>query len=219
LLELLVPCRLLVDVGTDHGLVPVAAVRRGVADRAIAVDVREAPLAGARALIERSGVGGRVVAAQGDGLSRLSGRGVDAVVVAGMSGASVLRILEMAPDVLAGVAQLVLQPNQNVRSLRRWALQNRWHLRDEHVLEERGQFFVTCGFVPGAGRDPVYSVPGWTVDALCDVGPRLLTRRDPAALRWFERQRARTARWLQRDPSRLQPQLELWDAACEAMRA
>ena len=197
---------------------PVAAVRRGLAERAMAVDLREAPLAGARALIERSGLADRIVAAQGDGLSGLHERAVDAVVVAGMSGESVSRILEQAPEVLAGAGQLVLQPNQNVHALRSWALRNGWFLRDEHMLEERGQFFVTCGFVPGSGRDPAYSVPGWTEEALCQVGPRLLARKDAVASRWFERQRARLSRWVQRDASRLQPELDIWDAACRAMR-
>jgi tRNA A22 N-methylase len=144
---------------------------------------------------------------------------VDAVVVAGMSGESVLRILAMAPEVLAGVGQLVLQPNQNVHLLRGWALRNGWHLHDELMLEERDQFFVTCRFIPGAGPDPAYAIPGWTEDALCKVGPRLLTRKDAVASRWFERQRARVSRWVQRDASRLRPELDVWNAACDAMRA
>lgn len=209
---------MLADVGTDHALLPVAAVCRRLAERAIAVDLREAPLAGARALIARSGVVDRVVAVQGDGLSGLEGRGVGAVVIAGMSGESVLRILEMAPDVLAGVQQLIIQPNQNVHALRGWALRNKWFLRDEHMLEERGQFFVTCAFAPGVGRDPAYSVPGWTEQALCNVGPLLLKRKDAVALRWFERQRARISSWVERDAGRLQPELDVWDAACKAMR-
>lgn len=218
LLRLVGSCRVLADVGTDHGLLPVAAVRRGVAERAIAVDNREAPLAGALALIERCGAADRVVAERGDGLAGLQGRGVDAVVIAGMSGESMLRILQLAPAVLAGVRQLVLQPNQNVHEVRSWALRSGWHLRDEHMLEERGQFFVACGFTPGAGRDPAYSVSGWTEQALCSLGPWLLTRRDAVASRWYERQRARVAQWAPRDASRLRPELALWEAACGAVR-
>lgn len=51
----LAPCELLADVGTDHGLVPIAAVVRGIAVRAIAADLRVAPLAGAQRTIERAG--------------------------------------------------------------------------------------------------------------------------------------------------------------------
>jgi tRNA (adenine22-N1)-methyltransferase len=215
-LELLRPCATLVDVGTDHGLLPVAAVLRGVAKQAIAVDLREAPLAGARVHIERMGVAAQVIALKGDGLSELQQHQVEAVVIAGMSGESMLRIFEAAPQVLARVEQVIVQPNQNVHLLRAWALVNGWHLRDERMIDERGQYFVVCAFVPGAGMDPVYTVPGWTVEALFSVGPRLLQQKDEVALRWFERQRTRVAQLVKHDVERLKPELELWEAACKA---
>jgi tRNA (adenine22-N1)-methyltransferase len=217
-LGLVRPCSVLADVGTDHGLLPVAAVCRGVAQRAIATDLREAPLSGARAHIERMGVAAQVVALRADGLSGICAQAVDAVVIAGMSGTSMLRMLQVARAALVGVDQLILQPNQNVKELRAWALHSGWHLRSELLIEERGQFFVACAFAPGAGDDPAYSVSGWTEDALCHVGPWLLVRKDAVALRWFEQQRARVAHWLSRDIERLKPEFEIWDAACRAMR-
>jgi len=217
-LEFLRPCAVLADVGTDHALLPVAAVQRGLVERAIAVDLREAPLVGARAHIEQSGLAGRVITVRGDGLLAVPEGGPEAVVMAGMSGDSMLRILGAAPHVLCHVTQLILQPNQNVERLRAWAKASAWHLREEQMLEERGQFFSVCAFVRAAGEDPAYRVPGWTDAALCSVGPWLLARKDPVALRWFERQRARASHWAARGVARFRPELELWEAACRAMR-
>lgn len=217
-LELVQPCAVLADVGTDHALLPIAAVQRGIAQRAIAADLREAPLCGAREHIEQSGVTERVRAVRGDGLLALRDAEVQAVVMAGMSGGSMLRLLEAAPGTLTRLEQLILQPNQNVELIRAWALRNGWHLRDERMLEERGQFFVVCAFAQARGDDPAYSIPGWTDAALCSVGPWLLARRDAVALRWFERQRARVAHWVQQGVSRLQPELEVWEVACHAAR-
>jgi tRNA (adenine22-N1)-methyltransferase len=205
-LELIRPCAVLADVGTDHALLPVAAVRSGIAERAIAADLREAPLRGARAHIERSGVADRVLAVKGDGLLALEHLEAQAVVIAGMSGESMLRLLDAAPALLARLGQLILQPNQNVHLVRAWALRNGWHLTDERMLEEHGRFFVVCAFAPAPGEDPAYSVPGWSEAALCSIGPWLLARRDSVALRWFERQRTRVAHWV-------------GQAACQAMRA
>ncbi len=217
-LELVPPCVVLADVGTDHARLPVAAVCRGVAERAIAADLREAPLRGARAHIDQAGVADRVVVVQGDGLHAVRHLGVEAVVMAGMSGDAMLRMFEAAPDVLAWMEHLTLQPNQNVCAVRAWALRSGWHLRDERLLEERGQFFVVCALQRSEGEDPAYSVPGWTQAALCSIGPRLLTGKDAVALRWFERQRARVARWVERDSDRLRPELDVLEAACRAMR-
>jgi len=217
-LGLLRPCAVLADVGTDHALLPVAAVARGLVERAVAVDLREAPLAGARAHIERSGLAERVLAVRGNGLLAVPEGGLGAVVMAGMSAESMLRILAAAPHVLAHVEQLILQPNQNVAALRAWAKESGWHLREERMLEERGQFFVVCAFVRAEGEDPAYRVPGWTEAALYCVGPCLLARQDAVAIRWFERQRARVSHWVERGISRLQPELEVWEAACREMR-
>lgn len=218
-LELVPHCVLLADVGTDHAQLPVAAVCRGVAERAIAADLREAPLHGARAHIDRSGVADRVVVVRGDGLLAIRHLSVQAVVMAGMSGDSMIRMLEAAPDVLARLEHLTLQPNQNVCAVRTWALRNGWHLRDERMLEDRGQFFVVCAFGSAVGKDPAYSVPGWTEPALCNIGPRLLTRKDAVALRWFERQRARVSHWVQHGAGRLRPELDVLEAACHTMRS
>ena len=61
ILALIAPCRVLVDVGTDHALLPIAAVERGVAARAIASDLRAAPLCSARPSILASPVRERVL--------------------------------------------------------------------------------------------------------------------------------------------------------------
>jgi tRNA (adenine22-N1)-methyltransferase len=217
-LELVPRCVVLADVGTDHAQLPVAAVCRAVAERAIAVDLREAPLRGARAHVDRSGVSDRVLVVRGDGLLAVRHLGAQAVVMAGMSGDSMLRMFEAAPDVLARLEHLTLQPNQNRGAVRAWALRNGWHLREERMLEERGQFFVVCAFVRAAGEDAAYSVPGWTEAALCSIGPRLLTRKDAIALRWFERQRARVSHWVGHGVDRLRPELDVLEAACRAMR-
>ena len=117
-LQLVHPCALLADVGTDHGFVPVAAVQRGIAARAIAADLRTRPLFSARRHIERTGVIDRVAVVQGDGLQALASQPVDAVVMAGMSGSLMVRLCDAAPLVLASLQQLIVQPNTDVALMR-----------------------------------------------------------------------------------------------------
>jgi tRNA (adenine22-N1)-methyltransferase len=219
ILALLSPCRMLVDVGTDHGLVPLAAVRRGIAERAIASDLRRAPLRTARLNVARSPVSDRVSIVREDGLSGLARRSVDAVVMAGMSGHLIVRLCEAAPHVLEGVNQLVTQPNSDARLVRAWALQHGFHLQDERMLNERGQFFVTCAFEKRVGVDPAYELPPWSTDALCLVGPRLLASKDPAALQFSVQQCERLRALADREVKELLAELRIWQAAREFMRA
>ncbi len=186
---------------------------RGLAERASAVDVREEPLRGARKNVQRAGLAARVTTLQANGILPLEGRDVDAIVMAGLSGRSIERCCAEAERVLSSVAQLVLQPNQNVETLRAWAYHAGWHLRAELLVEDHGRSFVTCAFVPGSGPDPAYAVPGWSEEALFRVGPRLLTGGGALAKAFYEAQRARLTAFASAAEPRVQEELAEWQAA------
>ncbi|MBW2460636.1 MAG: SAM-dependent methyltransferase [Deltaproteobacteria bacterium] len=194
-MELLGPCRLLADVGTDHGLVPVAAVESGRAERALAIDVLRGPLAVAARTVRAAGMSDRVSLLHSDGLTGLAGRGVDAVVVAGMSGKTMQRICEAAPEVVAELEQLVVQPNGGAQIMRAFARRAGFHLTAERMVYERGQYFVTCRFSRRDGPDPAYDDEGLGLDEAeaFELGPLLLRRRDAVARDYYLMQRARLA--------------------------
>ena len=84
------------DVGTDHGYIPIYLVQTGIADRAIAMDVRSGPLERARAHVDRlpPGCRERIETRLSDGLKALSPGEADTVVIAGMGGELMIRILD-----------------------------------------------------------------------------------------------------------------------------
>lgn len=215
IVQSLLPCRLLADIGTDHGLVPIAAVLRGVAASALASDLREAPLRVARRNIERARLETRVTIAQGNGLAGLVSSGVDAIVLAGMSGELVVRLLAATPAVLAAAEQLVLQPNSDAHAVRTWARAAGWHLRDERMVEDGGRFFVVCAFAKGAGDDPAYAIDGFSPTALDHIGPVLLARKDAVAQRWCLAQRDRIRALVRAGAPALAAELAAWETACD----
>lgn len=221
-LGLLLPCRVLADVCSDHGLVPIAAVERSIAQHAIAADLREAPLEVARQNIASAGLQERVTRVRGDGLGPLRDHAVDAVMMAGVSGTLMLRLCDAAPEVLAGVQQLIVQPNKDTPEVRSWALDHGWHLRDENMVQIRGRFFISCAFVKASGPDPAYALPelsAFSVAALCNVGPRLLARRDAVALRWCDEQCARLQHFVDKGVRTLEDELRAWQAARAHLRS
>ncbi|MEO8900832.1 MAG: class I SAM-dependent methyltransferase [Polyangiaceae bacterium] len=192
LLALLEPCRLLADVGTDHALLPAHAVLRGLAQRALAVDLREAPLRAAARTLAAWGVSDRVSLMRGDGLSALAGLNVDVVVLAGLSGATFVRWCAAAPEVVRSLERLVVQPNGHVASLRRHAHEHGLHLLDENTRLEGGRHFISCAFGPGLGKpDPAYESGALSLDEAFELGPLLFARRDPLALDYYQLQTRR----------------------------
>ena len=195
LLELLVPCRLLADVGTDHALLPAHAVLRGLAERALAVDLRVEPLRAAARTLSALGVADRVSLIEGDGLASLAGRNVDVAVMAGLSGGTFVRWCEAAPDVVRGLKRLVVQPNGQLASLRRHAYELRLHLLDENIRLEGGRHFISCAFGAGSTElDPAYDRGGVSLEQAFELGPFLFARRNPLALDYYRMQVQRLAR-------------------------
>lgn len=61
----------LVDIGTDHGYVPVTLVEEGIVNRAVAMDVRKGPLSRAAASVREAGLSDRISLRLSDGLDGL----------------------------------------------------------------------------------------------------------------------------------------------------
>ena len=126
------------DVGTDHGKLPVAALLSGRASEAIAIDISAKSLAKARLLAEEEGV--PVKAIVGDGLKPLSEGEADVIVIAGMGGAEIVKILEEAPCVFP---RYLFVPHKNAPLLRGYLKQrNARILRDVAVKEGKHFDFV-----------------------------------------------------------------------------
>jgi tRNA (adenine22-N1)-methyltransferase len=217
ILALLQPSDTLVDVGTDHALVPLAAVSRGLAGRAIAIDRQPAPLEAAEANRRAAGLEGQVELRLGDGLAPLTEGEGDALVLAGIGGQLAVRILEAQPARLASFRQVVVQPNQQPEAIRAWARRAGWHLAAERLVHEAGRYFHALSFRPGEGPDPAYAHPDFGPDELVVLGPKLLAARDPIARRYWEAQRDRLARLVRQPDDPAASRLALIERALEAL--
>ena len=214
ILAMLRPSAVLVDVCTDHALVPLAAVARGLARRAIAIDLNAAPLAVAEANRLAAGLDAAVELRQGDGLAPLADGEGDALVLAGIGAQLAVRLLEAHPAKLAAMTQLLVQPNQQPERVRSWALRSGWHLSDEQVVSEEGRHFHVLAFHPAEGPDPAYALGGFTPEELTVLGPRLLQRRDPDTRTFLQARRDRLAALLKRHPTpELTAEHALWQRA------
>lgn len=171
----------LADIGTDHGLLPVALVTVGRCPRAVATDLNSGPLAAAGWRVSRSGLDGRIETRIGDGLSPLKPGEVGVVVIAGMGGGTISGILERGIEVARGAARLILQPMNSAGRLRRWLRSGGFRLTDEDLVREGSRLYVIMAAEPvktdeALGEMPVLSEPG---EILIDLGPILWEKKHP----------------------------------------
>lgn len=139
----------LADVGTDHALLPVYLIQRGVIGRAIAADLREGPLSKAKANAEKYGLTDRMSFRLCDGLSGISPEETDTIAIAGMGGETIAAILAAAPWTRDGKHRLLLQPMTSLYDLRAFLSSYGYTIRREHINREDRRLYVTMEVAAG----------------------------------------------------------------------
>lgn len=140
----------LADVGTDHGYVPIYLVQHDMVSKAIAMDVRLGPLSHADANIEKYGLKERIETRLSDGLHELHENEVDSVVIAGMGGLLMTRILEEGLPVLQTVKECILQPQSDIESVRRFLHNHGFCIAQENMVCDDGKYYVMMRVIHGS---------------------------------------------------------------------
>lgn len=129
----------LADIGCDHAYVAIEAVRRGKAARALACDVRKGPLQQAAEHILCAGLAGKIETRLSDGLEKVAPGEADTVVVAGMGGPLMERILQGR---LEDFRHFVLSPQSEIPHFRRFLLAEGMQIDEETMLIDEGKYYV-----------------------------------------------------------------------------
>ena len=129
-----------VDVGTDHGYIPVALAQNGYAGKIIASDIRPGPLQAARNSAESAEVEDKIEFLLCDGLDSCEKSAIDTIVIAGMGGENIAGILRAAPWACSG-ALLLLQPMSRPEELRAALPSLGLLIRAERLVRDAGRLY------------------------------------------------------------------------------
>lgn len=140
--ELVRKNRTLCDVGTDHAYLPIWLLKSGAIQRAVAADVNPGPLESAAQNAERYHVGEELTLCLSDGLREISPEDADDVVIAGMGGELILRIIEETSWLRDGDRQLVLQPMSAESELRTGLCRLGFDVLSEFAVEDSGKVYT-----------------------------------------------------------------------------
>lgn len=176
----------LADIGCDHAYVAIEAVRRGRAARALACDVRKGPLQQAAEHILCAGLAGKIETRLSDGLEKVAPGEADTVVVAGMGGPLMERILQGR---LVDFAHFVLSPQSEIPHFRRFLLTEGMQIDEETMLIDEGKYYVILNVSKRADATPSDSMYVTEEDFL--YGGRLLHRLDPVLKSFLEKEKTR----------------------------
>ena len=135
-----------VDVGCDHAYTSIELVRKK-SPCAVASDVRPGPLKAAREHIAEAGLEDKITTVLADGVPRniisLLPENVPAsLVITGMGGMLIIKILSEAGELLDRFDELVLSPQSDIYAVRKFLVERGYVFIDEAEILEDGKFYT-----------------------------------------------------------------------------
>lgn len=137
------------DIGTDHAYLPIEVCRRGICRRAVACDINEGPIRSARSNICAAGLSGQIDTLCTDGLHGVETYAPDDIVIFGMGGELVVRILREAPWVQNASVRLILQPMSRAEVLRRYLWETGFTVIGETISRADRLYQTVCACYTG----------------------------------------------------------------------
>ncbi len=138
------------DVGTDHAYIPIYLLTNDVSECAIAMDINHGPLLRAKENIEKFGLENKILTRLSDGLSELMAGECDTVIIAGMGGILINRILDNSKHLYPHIKHYILQPMTAVEETRKFLEQNGFCIENERLAKEENKIYTIISAKRGA---------------------------------------------------------------------
>lgn len=129
------------DVGCDHGFLSIYLVQQGISPRVLAMDVRKGPLAAAREHIASCGLEEYIGSRLSDGLAALRPGEAETLICAGMGGPLMEKILRDGMEKARELKELILQPQSEIGSFRRFLRREGFRILAEDAVCEDGKYY------------------------------------------------------------------------------
>lgn len=141
--------RIVADVGTDHGYIPIYLIEAKKCIRAIAMDVNQGPLLRAKEHIAEHGLSQCIETRLSNGVQNLQPEECDCVVIAGMGGALTIKILEEGKQVFKNLKEFILQPQSELLKVRQYLLEQGYCISQEEMVQDAGKFYTMMRVLNG----------------------------------------------------------------------
>lgn len=158
------PGKKLCDIGTDHAYLPIWLLKAEQIPTALACDVNEGPLHTAEQNAVRYHVEDRLSLRLSDGLRSVLPEEAEDIVIAGMGGELILRMVCETPWLQNDQKQLILQPMSGAIELRRGLSELGFTIEQETAIKDSGRVYtvmvVRFGANSAAREDVLYPFVG-----------------------------------------------------------
>lgn len=125
----------LADIGTDHAYLPVWLVSNGIIRNALACDINEGPLNSGKADVIKYGLSQQIELRLSDGLKNVAENDADDIVIAGMGGELIAKILSECTWAKTEGKHYILQPMTKAEILIKYLYENGFEIITQSACE------------------------------------------------------------------------------------
>ena len=168
------------DIGCDHAHTSIYLVEKGIAGSSIAMDVNKGPLERAKENIARFGYEDRITTRLSDGAKELEPGEVETLLISGMGGLLMNKILSESIEVVKNAKELVLQPQSEIALVRKYIHELGFQIEKEEMLIEDEKYYIAIK-AKNAGKTEYYEK-----DIFYRYGKVLLEEKHPVLKQFLE---------------------------------
>ena len=145
----------IVDIGTDHGYVPIYLIKKEIFKHAIAMDINKGPILRANEHILEEGLEDYIETRISDGFEKINPGEAECAIIAGMGGELITKILKNGKNVVNTLNEMILSPHSEIFLVRKYLHENGFKIIDEKMLIDEDKFYTIIKAVHG--NDKIYS--------------------------------------------------------------
>ena len=123
-----------------------------------------------------------------DGVKKLEVGEVDSILIAGMGGELVIRIMTEGMEVCRSAKELVLQPQSELGKVRKFLREKNFEIIDEDMVIEDGKYYPMMKIVPVDEIALWEILPEEVISACDEYGPFLLKNGNPSLRKYLVKQ-------------------------------
>ena len=161
-----------VDVGTDHALLPIFLIQNTISSKVVGVELNREPYLKAKNKVAALGLDRYIDLRLGYGLEPVQNDQVNIIVIAGMGAKTIIEILKRGAGLIKKVDRIILQPMNGCELIRTYLHHNRnLAIVDEDIVMENGRLYEIIVAEHGVSRD--------FDDILIEIGSILFKKKHP----------------------------------------
>lgn len=140
------------DVGSDHGKLIISLFLEGKIKKGYAIENKKGPFTRLKQEIDNYNLSNDVIPVFSDGISDLK-EDVDSVIIAGMGGHLIVKILKAHPDKLKNVTNIYIDAHNGLEEVRREITRLGYKIVKEQMVYEDDIYYELIAFKKGNSGD------------------------------------------------------------------